>query len=72
MAASVKQELKEKKRRALRSYYAALNLGAQFEKAGNMEAVAEYELIMAVCLYRLRAIRFQEMVSDWPQIVAPV
>jgi hypothetical protein len=69
VAASVKQDLREKKRRALKSYYAALNLGAQFEKAGNMAAVAEYELIMAVCLYRLQAIRFQEIVGDWPQLL---
>ncbi len=69
---SAKTDLKEKKQRALRSYYAALNLGAQFEKAGNLEAVAEYELIMAVCLYRLQAIRFQEIIGDWPLLVEPV
>ncbi len=71
MAATVKQALKEKKQRALRSYYAALNLRNGFEAVGNLEAVAEYELLMAVCLYRLRAIRFQEAISDWPLLVAP-
>ena len=72
MATSVKQDLKEKKQRALRSYYAALNLRAVFEREGNMEAVASYEIIMNVCLYRLRAIRFQEVVGDWPLVLPAV
>ena len=69
---SAKTDLREKKQRALKSYYAALNLRAVFEREGNMEAVAEYELIMAVCFYRLRALRFQEMYNNWPLLVEPV
>jgi hypothetical protein len=72
VATSVKQDLREKKQRALKSYFAALNLRAVFKKEGNLKAVAEYELLMAVCLYRLQALRFQEIIGDWPLLVEPV